>query len=242
MKRASKRSLYPRLGFLKFIFRCMYSLSSEFFLLRVVGRDFTIFLLSCIHPPRPYSPSLTISRYLRERHLDRLTGLRFVMSVFSLTRLHDEEIFEDTLPRPGFIKYRTLRNIHWTCWLFGFLAQRLEKISLPVLSRPIKTSRKLNIMDTPSSVLLRSLRLIILFATSPRFESAARLISSERNSEALLRQTSGVKGTMDYRYARVNILRAKKSIFIFERRYGAHPQASSRTLNTYTCNKRKSYV
>lgn len=49
------------------------------------------------------------------------------------------------LPRPSFIKYRTLQNIYWTCWLFGLLAGNLGRSYCPC-SWPIKTSRKLNIM------------------------------------------------------------------------------------------------
>lgn len=133
---------YIRPGFLKFIFCCMYSLSFKFFRLRVVSRALRSFFLArllilCF---------ISFSRYLWKPSVFASSGplhLRFVMSVSS-SYLRMENLWR-CLPRPGFIKYRTLRNIYWTCWLFRLFAGNLERSYCP-RSQPIKTSRKLNIM------------------------------------------------------------------------------------------------
>lgn len=118
--RASKTSLYPRLGFLKFIFRCMYSLSSEFFRLRIVSRDFTISLsLSAIHLPLPLALCPRLCPRSRRLSLSSRAfsassgspGLRFVISRRFPHRpaCDNEEIFPDVLPCPGFVE---CHNIH----------------------------------------------------------------------------------------------------------------------------------
>lgn len=85
MKRASKRmgGGYIRLGFLKFIFCCIYSLSFKFFRLRVVSRALRSFLLASLLLIFCF---ISFSRYLWKPSVFASSGplhLPFVMSVSS---------------------------------------------------------------------------------------------------------------------------------------------------------------
>lgn len=103
---------------------------------------FTIFFFS----PSPFFPSPPVLVIFESiglpHHLDRC----ICASLRQFPHRTWPRKFTKTLTSPSFIKYGTLRNLYWTCWLSVLGASCAGNSERSHCSRPIKTSRKLNIM------------------------------------------------------------------------------------------------
>ena len=144
----------------------MYSLSFKFF--RLLSQPSFTNFLPCSFPSR-FLRHLFLSLSLKNRrslrHLDRCICAslrRFLRRTYVWKFLK--------MLTPGFIKYCMLRNIYWTCWLFGLLSPETWERSYCLRTQSIKTLQKLNIMRQIylifRRIFLKLLRFIILFPIS----------------------------------------------------------------------------
>lgn len=181
MKRSSKRTrAHARLGFLKFIFCSMYLLSFKFFRLRAVGQGFTIFL-SFVHlPPPPLSfifPLLLSILSCLLSLSSKLSDFCIIWTVASALRYASSFVVLDQgnprrcLPRPASSNIARCGTLIEPVDSSGFSRSCAGNLgrSHCSYSRPIKTSRKLNIMRQILRLSRRRpsglLRFIILFST-----------------------------------------------------------------------------